>query len=410
MIFLRRAEHLPIGVDFGHEQLKLLQLKEHDQGLYVHAAEYKPVDSMGVTSTDRIESLIPQIKSIIQTRGFSGKQVGVVLPREWVQVKTIRIPPLAESEMASAIETEARQLFAISAEKLTVRFIPAGEVRQGTETRQEVMVLGVDTTLIENLLEQFHQSGLIVDSLDFEPQAIYRGIERFVRRKEDENEINVLVDLGACQTQVVIGRGRDMTFVKTIDIGGQKINDCVARKLNLTLQEAASLRRRFAAMASTEKDSVRQTVQDATRSIINDLVHEVSLCLRYYSVTFRGQRPGKVRLLGGQANDPSIQMAFSQSLAVPVELYRPFQGIHIQHTPIEPLEGALGEWGACFGAALKRVRHPVIRNTAGITGLGRRKTDGHMVEVVDLSTAIQSTGGMEAPDPRKLRNTEVSHA
>lgn len=410
MIFLRRAEHLPIGVDFGHEQLKLLQLREHNQNLSVHAAEYHPVDSSAVTGVNRVESLIPQVKSIIQTRGFSGKHVVAVLPREWVQVKTIRIPQLAESDMESAIQTESRQLFAIPAEKLTVRFIPAGEVRQGAETRQEVIVLAVEVMLIENLLERFHQSGLIVDSLDFEAQAIYRGVERFVRRKEDENEINVLVDLGAYQSQVVIGRGRDVTFVKTIDIGGQKINECVAKKLNLTLEEAASLRRRFAVMSSTEKDSVRQTVQDATRGIINELVHEVSLCLRYYSVTFRGQRPGKVRLLGGQANDPSIQTAFSQSLAVPVELYHPFQGIDIQHTPIEPLEGALGEWGACFGAALKGVRNPVTRNTSGTTGFGRRKTDTGIVEVVDLSKVIQSSGATEALNPRKPRNSEVSHA
>lgn len=410
MIFLRRAEHLPIGVDFGHEQLKLLQLREYGQNLSVHAAEYHPVEDSTVQGTDRVISLIPRIKSIIQTRGFSGKQVAAVLPREWVQVKTIRIPPLAESEMKSAIEAESRQLFTISPDKLTIRFISAGEIRQGPDTRQEVIVLAVETRLIDHLLESFHQSGLVVDSLDFEPQAIYRGIERFVRRKEDENEIHVLVDLGACQTQVVIGRGRDVTFAKTIDIGGQKINDCVARKLNLTLQEAASLRRRFAEMPLNEKDSVRQTVQDATRSIIGDLVHELSLCLRYYSVTFRGQRPGKVHLLGGQANDPSIQAAFSQSLVVPVELYYPFRGVDVRHTSIEPLEGSLGEWGACFGAALKRVRNPVIRHPSGTSGFGRRKTDVRMVEVVDLPSAMQSAEVIETSDSRKLRNPEVSHA
>jgi type IV pilus assembly protein PilM len=332
------------------------------------------------------------------------------MPRELVQVKTIRLPSLPESEMRAAIETEARTLFTSAPENLSIRFIPAGEVRQGAEVRQEVIVLAVETAAIEQLLEQFSQAGLIVDSLDFEPSSMYRGIERFVRRKEDENEVSVLVDIGAGQSQVVIGRGRDVTFVKAIDIGGQKISDCVARKLGLSLSEAASLRRRFASTPSTEKDPVRQTVLDATRSMISDLAHEVSLCLRYYSVTFRGQRPSKLRLLGGEANDPTIRTAMSQSLAVPVEVYQPFHGITTAHTQIDTLEGSLGEWGVCFGAALRAVRNQVSRNAVANPAFGRRKSDAAVVEVVDLTTAIKTAGVMETADPRRTRNEEVSHA
>ncbi len=410
MIFLRRAEHLPIGVDLGHERLKLLQLRERNGNLSVLAAAQRSTEDLGVSGLDRVACLVPQVKQLISASGFYGRHVVAVLPRELVQVKTIRLPALPEAEMRVAIETEARALFTTPPEQLSIRFIPAGEVRHGADVRQEVIVLAVQTEAVERLLEQFHQAGLIVDSLDFEPAAIYRGVERFVRRKEDESDVTVLVDIGACQSQVVIGRGREVTFVKTIDIGGQKISDCVARKLSLSLSEAASLRRRFATTQTTEKDSVRQTVLDATRSMISDLAHEVSLCLRYYSVTFRGQRPSKLRLMGGEANDPTIRSAMSQSLTVPIEVYQPFQGIATAQTPIANLDGSLGEWGVCFGAALRKVHNQVMRDPNAVPAYGRRKSDAAVVEVVDLSTAIKSAGVMETHDSRRTRNEEVSHA
>ena len=49
----------------------------------------------------------------------------------------------------------------------------AGEVRQGSEVRQEVVVLAARNTDIDRYVEQLHSTGLIVDSIDVEPTRIY---------------------------------------------------------------------------------------------------------------------------------------------------------------------------------------------------------------------------------------------
>lgn len=413
MIFLRRSEHLPIAIDIGHDNLKLLQLQERSGVLSVVAAAQQAVECEDLTGLDRTAYAMPLIKQMLQQSGFRSRRIVPVLPREFVQVKTLRLPPLPESDMKLAIENETRTLFSVPSEQLSIRFIPAGEVRQGTESRQEVIVLAVETRLIDSLLEQFNQVGLIVDALDFEPCAAYRGIERFVRRKEDEVEVNVLVDIGAEQSQVVIGRGRDVTFVKSIEIGSRKINECVSRKLSLSLSEAASLRRRFGAMDASEKDPVRQTVSDATRSMISDLVHEISLCLRYYSVTFRGQRPAKICVMGGDANDPTIIMALTQGMTVPVTVCRPFQGVLRTGTMLDLPDATHSEWAVAFGASLRMAKSMLKRGSdATFSPYGRRKSDTSMVEVVDLGSEIKSAGVMEAPDPQRNRLSaqEVANA
>src|SRR5207244_10653265 len=126
------------------------------------------------------------------------------------------------------------------------------------------------------------------------------------------------------------GRGRDISFIKGIEIGSLNLQEAVSKKLGITLDEARALRRRLIEAApgpgmsldAARKDSVRQAVFDATRNTMEQLGPEIALSLRYYSVTFRGQRPNKVRLLGGEAADPLLLGVLNSSLSVPVEAFR----------------------------------------------------------------------------------------
>ncbi|HEY0009611.1 MAG TPA: pilus assembly protein PilM [Tepidisphaeraceae bacterium] len=384
MIFLRRSKHLPIGVDLGSGGVKLLQLEERQGSLAVIAKAYGAVTEAAPGET-RISQAIAQMGDLIRRGEFRGRQIVLPLPREWVQVKTLRLPVLPEADLQATVRVEAESLFAVKADQLILRTLPAGEVRQGTESRLEVLVLAVEQKSIDQLLEQCNHQGLTVDSMEFEPCCLYRGIERFLRRRDDENEVNVLVDVGVRQSQVVIGRGREITFNKVIDIGGRTFSEMVSRKLGLTLEEASGLRRRFASLDASENDGVRQTVVDATRGAMADLAHEVSLCLRYYSVTFRGQRPARLRLMGGEANDLTLRQILGGSLSVPVEVFRPLQGLIGASTFFSSSE-SLGEWSAAFGAALRRVKHDVSRQLDSPEH--RRKDDASIVEVVDVGSAV----------------------
>ena len=381
MIVLRRSEHLPIGVDLGHDGVKLMQLRERGQTLSVMQMRQMAVQGMNLATTpqERIDASIDSLAIAFKQFDFSGRHVAVTVPRHLVQHKILRMPVMADDELKSAIDFEAAALFGAGPETLSIRFIPAGEVRQGNDTRLEVIVLAVATASIESLLERYERNGLIVSSIDFEPCAIYRGVSRFVRRKEDENEVNVLVDIGCRQSQVIIGRGRAVTFYKTLDLGTASLDECVARKLGLDVSDATSLRRRYAEEQSTDTDPVYAAVVDATRRHLTDLAREVSLCLRYYSVTFRGQRPARVRLLGGGAGDATLRSAFASALSVPVECYDPLAGVKM---PVANA-GASGAWGVAFGAALRHAGNTLKREQTAVAH--RRSSDAPVVEVVDLN-------------------------
>jgi type IV pilus assembly protein PilM len=403
MIRLTRTQLLPIGLDIGRDSVKLLQLE-------VNGASSLSVRAMSRAATPeaargnphlRAEAAGAIVKEAMRQGGFAGNRCVAALPREMVQMKNFRLPVMPPAEMESAVKFEARNLFGFDTDDAQVQFIPAGEVRQGSDTLAEVIVFAAKNADVSALVERLAAAGLAIDSLDVAPCALFRCVERFIRRREDEQEVHVLLDVGHSATNVVIGRGRDISFIKAIEIGGTHFQEAVAARLGISVEEAAALRRRLiesaeapeAAEETDRKDPVRQAVFDATRSVMEQLAREVSLCLRYQSVTFRGHRPARLRLLGGEASDKNLQAVLSSVLTIPVEAAKPLYSVDLSGVKASDRRGAMAEWAVALGLALRR--------TTGRFG----PRDGRPREKAGPAMSMATT-----PSPTSNPEPEAAHA
>src|SRR4051794_21081921 len=158
MIRLTRAQLQPIGLDIGHDSVKLLQLETSGHSLAVHAAAREPLpdEARQLPPEQRIPLTIETIRRAFRQNPFSGRRVIASLPREIVHVKNIRLPMIPADELESAVQFEAKNIFSFDTDAAAVRYLSAGEVRQGTDVRQEVIVLAAKNEEIENYLEQLH--------------------------------------------------------------------------------------------------------------------------------------------------------------------------------------------------------------------------------------------------------------
>jgi type IV pilus assembly protein PilM len=251
-----------------------------------------------------------------------------------------------------------------------LNFLRAGQVRQGTETNDEIIMLAAPAETIENHLDLLDKVSLIPEAIDAEPVALFRTFERFLRRRSDEESVSVIVDVGFSGTRVVVAQGRNVVFIKNIDIGGRKLTDAVAGQLNLTYAEAAELRIRNmcedrrpqtehgdAEKAETEpcdRSSLEWTIHDAVRGQVESLSREISLCLRYCAVTFRGPRPKEVILAGGEAYDKTLVSLFDENLGAACRVGQPLRGIDTSGVSLgSDRRGSGSEWAMCIGLAIR---------------------------------------------------------
>jgi hypothetical protein len=118
---------------------------------------------------------------------------------------------------------------------------------------------------------------------------------------------------------------------------------------------------------------------------MEELARELSLCLRYYSVTFRGHRPTVVKLLGGEGSDPQLRAILNASLPVPVVAGTPMISVDCRAMKECDRQGTMSEWAAALGLSLRLTSERFLpRDGKPRSAYG--KSAG--AEIVDLNTLI----------------------
>jgi Tfp pilus assembly PilM family ATPase len=197
-----------------------------------------------------------------------------------------------------------------------------------------------------------------------------------LRRQEDKEETIVFIDVGSRFTTVVFSRGKEISFIKQIPIGGDRFNLEIASKLGVNVDEAEILRQKLQ-MSKEKKDklvvfkekrgsekgdeldaSTRQIIIDAIGSVAEELAKEISLCFIYYSVTFRGKRVSRAIFSGGEAYESILLSILKRKLSVEVEIAQPLRGFEIANDEFDGTKrGLFCEWAVVTGIGLKGI-HP----------------------------------------------------
>ncbi|HET6428444.1 MAG TPA: pilus assembly protein PilM [Phycisphaerae bacterium] len=360
-----RNRYGPIGLDVGTEGVRMLQLERTGDRLSVAAAARWHFPPSALTGSERAQKahLAAQgVRELLAKGGFHGRQVVSCIPADRLSIKNIRLPHMPEEELAGAVAWECQERFGFEVAPDRIHYINAGEVRQGTESRNEIILVAAAEEVIAEHLEMLQQMRVVPIHVDSEPNALFRTYQRFLRRAQDESVVTVVVDIGLSVTKVVVARGATVVLIKTIDVAGDRFNQCVAKELSLDYEEARHLRSRAFeagapdAAAGGVADQLQWSVVDAVRSPVEALAREIGLCLRYCSVTFRGLRPARILLTGGEAYDSALVKLLGNNLDSECVVGEPLRGMDLGAAELGgDRRGMLTEWSTAAGLALRGI-------------------------------------------------------
>ena len=360
MFRLHRPQLQPIGVDIGADAVKLLQLDTSGDIARVHAAARLPLPELSRQDIGaRLDAATALIRPALKSGQFNGRRVIATLPPEFVQIKTHRIAADGQQPLDAAVLAEAASLFPFNLAGYSLRFVHAGRVRQGERSFDEVMIAAASDADVTRFLGAMSAAGAVVQSLEIQPLAAYRAIAHIADEAPDSTLVRMLVDVGTRSTQVVIGKGDQVRFFKSIAIGSWHLHEAISRRLGVTAPEAQQLRRRLTTSAtqSERPDPVAKAVSDATRQQLGELAREIALCAQYDCVTFRGPRPSRVSLLGGESDDLSLQRVLTDALGIPAGPERIAALMDSPRVTAPERSDVVGGWAVAYGLALKPLSH-----------------------------------------------------
>ena len=367
----------PIGLDIGHNYIKMLQLVISNRQIGVLAADKVRIDpKINGDGQERRRFVVSAIKQMLADGNFHGRNVVSCLPSDKLKITSLRVSETETGQMEQTLAKEAANRFALNPDTDAIKYIHAGSVQQGDEVKNELILFATDNETIKDHIAMLEEARLKPVAIDTVPGALFRSFERSLRRQEDKEHTVVFADIGSQFTTVVFGRAGEICFVKQIALGGENFDREIAARLGIEIFEAAMLRSRLrierglpaseAELINQDPDKRSQSLDTATRQVIADaiatvaqeLAREISLCLRYYTVTFRGKRMERAFLSGGEAYESVLLNVLARTLAVEIEVAQPLKGFDLSGEGIHinldgDRRGLLCEWAVAVGLSLK---------------------------------------------------------
>jgi type IV pilus assembly protein PilM len=372
----------PIGLDIGHDSVKMLQVRGDGQTLSVHRLIKRRLPASGEDEKIRRQGLILTIRQMLEEGDFHGHQAAMCLANDKLKVTSVRLSESDMTQTTAQLYKEAALRFGLDPGQDPIQYIPAGTVRQGDQIRQEVILFATGRQATEEDLAVLDQVGLTAVGLEPLPCALARGLDRTWHRDEDTRQTLLLLDVGHRFTTVVFSQGGEIAFVKVVPFGMERFDREIAAKLGVKPEEAETLRKAWYAVEAegvvsqtlpidggsdssslsysssghpkSLDPSVHRMLTDTLRGVAEALAREVSLCVRYYTVTFRGHQIERLLVSGGGAYEPFLLATIKAHAGVDVERARPFHGMEgLPDVGDDPSLDGGSEWAVALGLALK---------------------------------------------------------
>jgi len=347
----------PIGLDIGGRSVKMVQVAIDEDRVRVLAARKAPVDpTQAEEDSAREKNVVDAVRQLLADGAFRGKNVVSALPIDKLRITSLRLPEAEVPQADKLLRREAVERFGLDPRNDIINYVLAGSVRQGDDLKNEYILFAADGETIRSHIRILETVGLTPVGIDAPPCALFRVFERTMRRQEDREKTVIFIDVGHRFTTVVFGRGGELCFVKQIPIGIGRFNEEVASALGITVPDAELLR--FKLQLDEPVDaSMRRHVVDALNVTAEQLAAEVSLCLRYYTVTFRGKRVERTVVAGGGAYEQVLLDVLRRHLSVDVEVAEPLRGFELHQDRIDKdHESQSADLALAVGLTLKGCR------------------------------------------------------
>lgn len=321
------------GLDIGFRSIKVMQLQPHkDKAAY-------SVVGYGLTSYEEawiqkgeiinFEGVAAATKKLF-SEGLEGeittRRVAFSVPGAYTFSRIISLPKeISEKDTHDAIQTEMQQYLPSPIDELYTDY----SMVDSLNNERRVLTVAVPRKIIDSYMKFAQILGLEVVAI--EPTT---GASNRLFNITDQHQVpSVLIDFGAASTDITI-YDNNLVITGTVSGGGEHYTNAIMQALNVTAQEAHTIKTRYGLNLSKKQTEIR----DAIKPFIEELTKEIKRMIRYYEerVNDQHKKIGQVVTFGGGSNIPGLTDYLTNALRLPVRSCDPWSIItfdRIKHVP-----------------------------------------------------------------------------
>jgi len=342
-----------VGLDIGSSCVKAVEVVPRGDGFELAHLGIAPLPHDAIVDGAFLNSgaIVDAIREAIGKSGSKAKQVAAAVSGHSVIVKKISVPAMTVQELEESIRWEAEQYIPFDVNEVNLDF----EVIQhgDAERPMEVLLVAAKRDLIDDYVNLIGEAGLVPSVIDVAGFAVENAFE--ANYEPGPEDVVAVINIGAQVTNINVVSAGVPAFTRDVSTGGNQYTAEIQRALSIGFDEAERIKIGEPS-ARESQDVVPQEVEQAMRSVTNNLVGEIARSLDFFSATAADTRIQRVVLAGGSARVPGIDTVFRERTGLSVEILNPLHKMMPSNRFDPEFLAQVGPaLGVGIGLALRRV-------------------------------------------------------
>ena len=327
------AQTSPIAIDFGSSAVKLMQATPGESPTLQAAVGLRIPDSLRGERDLRLDYLEKQLPRMLRKGGFKGRRVICSIPTSDTLIQHMQITDAPGLDREETVKMQLSGERGMSPNGMVVRTYYVTDVHRDGEPLSEVICFAISREAVMRYVDLLRRCKLETVGVHSEIIGMIRAFDHVQPPPEKTVECTLYVDMGCTNTNVAITHGIQMVFARCIQIGGQHLDERLARKMGCDVATARAQRISEQVLASGG-DPDGQTgggvdVADSSDAevleVAGAIADELSMCLRYHHSLFRDQPINKIVFLGGESRNIKLCQHIARELQLPAQLGDPLK-------------------------------------------------------------------------------------
>lgn len=317
-----------IGLDIGSSQTKMVELSTGKNRKLLNYGLSKVLPDAIVEGEiiDR-EAVLDSIRSLIENKGFTTKDVVIGLAGRDVIIKRITMDRMSEADTREQIKWEAEQYVPFDINEVSLDFDIVNP--NFGENQQEVILVAAKNELISNLsalLKELNLNPIIVDTTAFAIQNVFE-----YNYTPAADEIVCLIHIGAGMTVINVIKGGSSLSARDVYYGVNAFISKLQKEVGFNYEDAAN-----AVKGTIPVGASQDSVQGVFESFVSDLGTQIERSLQFLSSVTGEEKVSRMYLSGGGSLIPNLLEYLKRRLGIPIELINPFKNIIYDPTIFGP--------------------------------------------------------------------------
>ncbi|MFA6228359.1 MAG: type IV pilus assembly protein PilM [Patescibacteria group bacterium] len=315
------TDELAFGLDISDHFLRLIQLKRFGKKIKIQLFNEVKLPPQTVVSGKVVNSqyFVQALKQLTGTkRGLGGlsNEAVVALPQAGTFLKTLEIAANNEEELLPKIEELLPQSLPLALEEIYYDW----QTIKSQEGVYTILVGAAPRALVDSYSSALNSLGIL--PVVFEIEAI--AIARLLVERAGDTRPQIIADLGANRSSLILCEGSDVKFNVTLALSGKQIDQYIAESLELDLGKAEQAK----IICGLSQDKCHGAVLELLVPLIDELATQILHAVDFYQNNFSS--PGlieQIQLCGGLSGLTGLSREIKNRLNTPVVSAEPFKNI-----------------------------------------------------------------------------------